>query len=126
MPEPSSTAARVRARSSHRTAPTRVYSKLSCRSALKRNEPGANASASKSSILLLAAVILATGTLIRPNRSRAAEVSILNVTYDPTRELYQDYNAGFGKYWKAQTGDDVTVNQSHAGSGKQARAVIDG
>jgi sulfate transport system substrate-binding protein len=58
--------------------------------------------------------------------AHAAEVSILNVSYDPTRELYQDYNAAFAKYWKAQSGDDVTIKQSHGGSGKQARAVIDG
>ena len=50
----------------------------------------------------------------------------MNVSYDPTRELYQDYNAAFARYWKAKTGQDVTVNQSHGGSGKQARAVIDG
>jgi sulfate/thiosulfate transport system substrate-binding protein len=56
----------------------------------------------------------------------AAEVTLLNVSYDPTRELYQDYNAAFAKYWKAKTGDDVTIKQSHGGSGKQARAVIDG
>ena len=56
----------------------------------------------------------------------AADVSILNVSYDPTRELYQDYNVAFAKYWKAQSGDTVTVKQSHGGSGKQARAVIDG
>jgi sulfate transport system substrate-binding protein len=56
----------------------------------------------------------------------AAEVSLLNVSYDPTRELYQDYNVAFAKYWKAKTGDDVKVKQSHGGSGKQARSVIDG
>ena len=56
----------------------------------------------------------------------AANVSILNVSYDPTRELYQEYNAAFAKYWKGKTGDDVTIKQSHGGSGKQARAVIDG
>lgn len=56
----------------------------------------------------------------------AAEVSLLNVSYDPTRELYQEYNAAFAKYWKAKTGDDVKVKQSHGGSGKQARSVIDG
>jgi len=55
-----------------------------------------------------------------------AEVSLLNVSYDPTRELYQDYNAAFAKYWKGKTGEDVIVKQSHGGSGKQARAVIDG
>jgi sulfate/thiosulfate-binding protein len=56
----------------------------------------------------------------------AAEVSLLNVSYDPTRELYQEYNQAFVKYWKGKTGDDVKVNASHGGSGKQARSVIDG
>jgi sulfate/thiosulfate transport system substrate-binding protein len=58
--------------------------------------------------------------------ARAAEVTLLNVSYDPTRELYVDYNAAFAKYWKGKTGTDVKVNQSHGGSGKQARSVIDG
>jgi sulfate transport system substrate-binding protein len=58
--------------------------------------------------------------------ARAAEVTLLNVSYDPTRELYVDYNAAFAKYWKAKTGQDVKINQSHGGSGKQARSVIDG
>jgi sulfate transport system substrate-binding protein len=53
-------------------------------------------------------------------------VTLMNVSYDPTRELYQDYNTAFARYWKAKTGQEVTVNQSHGGSGKQARAVIDG
>jgi sulfate/thiosulfate-binding protein len=53
-------------------------------------------------------------------------ITLLNVSYDPTRELYQDFNAAFAKYWQAKAGDIVTVNQSHGGSGKQARAVIDG
>jgi sulfate/thiosulfate-binding protein len=57
---------------------------------------------------------------------QAAEVSLLNVSYDPTRELYQDVNAAFAKQWKSKTGDDVKVKQSHGGSGKQARSVIDG
>jgi sulfate/thiosulfate-binding protein len=56
----------------------------------------------------------------------AAQVTLLNVSYDPTRELYTDFNAAFAKYWKAKTGDDVRVNQSHGGSGRQARSVIDG
>lgn len=56
----------------------------------------------------------------------AADISLLNVSYDPTRELYQDFNAAFAKYWKAKAGDNVTINQSHGGSGKQARAVIEG
>lgn len=51
---------------------------------------------------------------------------LLNVSYDPTRELYQDFNAAFAKYWKAKSGKDLTVKQSHGGSGKQARSVIDG
>jgi sulfate/thiosulfate transport system substrate-binding protein len=54
------------------------------------------------------------------------QVSLLNVSYDPTRELYQDFNQAFAKYWKAKTGQTVTVEQSHGGSSKQARAVIDG
>ena len=54
------------------------------------------------------------------------QITLLNVSYDPTRELYDDYNKAFIKYWKNKTGDDVTINQSHGGSGKQARAVIDG
>jgi hypothetical protein len=53
-------------------------------------------------------------------------VTLLNVSYDPTRELYVDYNAAFAKYWKAKAGQDVTIKQSHGGSGKQARSVIDG
>ena len=55
-----------------------------------------------------------------------AEIKLLNVSYDPTRELYQDINAAFAKQWKAKTGVDVQIAQSHDGSGKQARAVIDG
>lgn len=58
--------------------------------------------------------------------AQAAEISLLNVSYDPTRELYQDFDQAFSKYWKAKTGDDVKIKQSHGGSGKQARAVIDG
>ena len=58
--------------------------------------------------------------------ANSAHVTILNVSYDPTRELYLDYNAAFAKYWTAKTGQKVSVNQSHGGSGKQARSVIDG
>ncbi len=54
------------------------------------------------------------------------EITLLNVSYDPTRELYQNYNAGFAKYWKAKTGQTVVIKQSHGGSGAQARTVIDG
>jgi len=53
-------------------------------------------------------------------------VTLLNASYDPTRELYVEYNAAFAKHWKAKTGQDVTIKQSHGGSGKQARSVIDG
>src|SRR4051794_36318294 len=56
----------------------------------------------------------------------AGPVKLLNVSYDPTRELYQDVNAAFAKQWKAKTGTDLQVSQSHGGSGKQARSVIDG
>jgi sulfate transport system substrate-binding protein len=55
-----------------------------------------------------------------------AEVNLLNVSYDPTRELYQDFNASFARYWQKKSGETVVVKQSHGGSGKQARAVIDG
>jgi len=56
----------------------------------------------------------------------AAEINLLNVSYDPTRELYQEYNAAFAKYWETKTHDKVTVKASHGGSGKQARAIVDG
>src|SRR5665213_1663582 len=55
-----------------------------------------------------------------------ADTSLLNVSYDPTRELYKAINEAFAADWKAKTGEIVTINQSHGGSGKQARAVIDG
>jgi sulfate transport system substrate-binding protein len=60
------------------------------------------------------------------SQAHAAEVSILNVSYDPTRELYQDFNKSFAALWKSKSGDDLKIKQSHGGSGKQARAVIDG
>lgn len=69
--------------------------------------------------------LLVASTLFGGN-AYAKEITLLNVSYDPTRELYQSYNAAFARHWKAKTGDDVKVNQSHGGSGKQARAVIDG
>ena len=59
-------------------------------------------------------------------RAALADTTLLNVSYDPTRELYQDFNAAFAAHWKQQTGEDVTIQQSHGGAGKQARAVIDG
>jgi sulfate transport system substrate-binding protein len=58
--------------------------------------------------------------------AHAKDVTLLNVSYDPTRELYEQYNAAFAKYWKGKTGETVTIKQSHGGSGKQARTVIDG
>ena len=72
-------------------------------------------------ILLCLAAGLATTVV-----ASAADVSLLNVSYDPTRELYEDFNKSFADYWKAKTGKTVEVRQSHGGSGKQARAVIDG
>lgn len=72
---------------------------------------------------LLTFVLLST---LYSSTAAATEVSLLNVSYDPTRELYQDYNAAFSKYWQAKTGDTVKIKTSHGGSGKQARAVIDG
>jgi sulfate/thiosulfate-binding protein len=73
---------------------------------------------------VLALVAGLTGTA--PARAGAAEVRLLNVSYDPTRELYDAVNGAFARQWKAKTGQDVVVKQSHGGSGKQARAVIDG
>jgi len=64
--------------------------------------------------------------LTLPAYVQAAEVTLLNVSYDPTRELYQDVDQAFARQWKQKTGDDVKIKQSHGGSGKQARAVIDG
>ncbi len=66
------------------------------------------------------------GAALLTGSQAQADVTLLNVSYDPTRELYQEYNAAFAKHWAAQGGEAVTVNQSHGGSGKQARAVIDG
>jgi sulfate transport system substrate-binding protein len=74
---------------------------------------------------VLALAALAAGTIHTP-AVHAAGDTLLNVSYDPTRELYEDYNAEFTKYWKQKTGKDVTIKQSHGGSGKQARTVIDG
>ena len=71
-------------------------------------------------LLATAALTLVAGT------AAAKDVTLLNVSYDPTRELYHEYNAAFAKHWKAKTGDNVSIKQSHGGSGKQARSVIDG
>jgi sulfate/thiosulfate-binding protein len=72
----------------------------------------------------LKSLVVLAGLLIAA--AQAKEIKLLNVSYDPTRELYQDYNAAFVKYWKDKTGDTVVIQQAHGGSGKQARAVIDG
>lgn len=77
------------------------------------------------STLLRVSSILALGLLLA-NEAEAKEVTLLNVSYDPTRELYAEYDAAFARFWKVRTGDDVKIRQSHGGSGKQARAVIDG
>ncbi|MGH7933185.1 MAG: sulfate ABC transporter substrate-binding protein [Candidatus Binataceae bacterium] len=69
---------------------------------------------------------LAAALMLGSTVGHAANPRLLNVSYDATREFYQDYNAAFIKYWKAKTGQDVTIEMSHGGSGKQARAVIDG
>jgi sulfate transport system substrate-binding protein len=71
-------------------------------------------------------IALVLTSFLGASLASAAEVTLLNVSYDPTRELYSDYNTAFAKYWKAKTGQDVKINQSHGGSGKQARSVIDG
>ncbi|MBX9823874.1 MAG: sulfate ABC transporter substrate-binding protein [Xanthobacteraceae bacterium] len=63
---------------------------------------------------------------LAPAAAQAQSVTLLNVSYDPTRELYREFNAAFAKHWKAKTGQTVSVRQSHGGSGAQARAVIDG
>jgi len=82
------------------------------------------AAAVLSSCALVATLVLA----LIPVSSECAEktVTLLNVSYDPTRELYQEYNPVFSRYWQAKTGEKVVVKQSHGGSGKQARSVIDG
>src|SRR5512133_138299 len=81
----------------------------------------------RSRALALAAALLVTGGLARAARAAPPDaVTVLNVSYDPTRELYETVNGAFAKAWKEKTGQTVTVKQSHGGSGKQARAVIDG
>jgi sulfate transport system substrate-binding protein len=74
----------------------------------------------RASIAVLAASLVLVSTAVR------ADTTLLNVSYDPTRELYDEYNKAFAQYWRQKTGQDVSVRQSHGGSGKQARTVIDG
>lgn len=83
----------------------------------------------KKSLLLpgvITAVLLLSACGDGSQESSEGEVEILNVSYDPTRELYAEFNKAFANHWKEQTGQDVTFQQSHGGSGKQGRAVIDG
>src|SRR5262245_58623541 len=75
------------------------------------------------SVVVLTVLVFVTGFV---RTAPPKEVTLLNASYDPTRELYQDVNAAFAKQWKAKTGQAVTIRQSHGGSGKQARSVIDG
>src|SRR5215213_138445 len=70
--------------------------------------------------------VVALGVTLAALGTTAAAQALLNVSYDPTRELYQDFNAAFVKSWKGKTGQTVSIKQSHAGSAAQARAVIDG
>ncbi|MFT8322661.1 MAG: sulfate ABC transporter substrate-binding protein [Bacillus sp. (in: firmicutes)] len=87
----------------------------------------------KKSIILLLSLVLLTGILSAcgkaedtSSKANKDSIELLNVSYDPTRELYQEFNKAFAKNWKEETGQTVTIKQSHGGSGKQGRAVIDG
>jgi sulfate transport system substrate-binding protein len=77
-------------------------------------------------LLALLLVVCTLPACEQRSNSTAGRVQLLNVSYDPTRELYADYNAAFARYWKEKSGQEVRVDQSHGGSGKQARSVIDG
>jgi len=86
-----------------------------------RETPGrTSGSPARIAMVLVGVLVLGTGA------GSAKELSILNVSYDPTRELYQDFNAAFARHYEDSTGQKVTINQSHGGAGKQARAVMDG
>ncbi|MDQ0997818.1 sulfate/thiosulfate-binding protein [Phyllobacterium ifriqiyense] len=76
--------------------------------------------------IAFATVLLMATVASQPMSAALADTTLLNVSYDPTRELYKDFNAAFAAKWKADTGETVTIQTSHGGSGKQARAVIDG
>ena len=73
-----------------------------------------------------AAALAAPALLGGAARAAGAPITLLNVSYDPTRELYKDVNAAFTRFWKGRTGQDLVINQSHGGSGAQSRSVIDG
>jgi sulfate transport system substrate-binding protein len=81
---------------------------------------------SLSSITRRTALVLGASLSFAGFVGAAAAAELLKDSYDPTRELYSEYNAAFAKHWKEKTGDDVIIKRSHGGSGKQARAVIDG
>jgi sulfate/thiosulfate transport system substrate-binding protein len=76
--------------------------------------------------MMICGAALLSAALLGAVAIAAPAIKLLNVSYDPTRELYDEYNKSFAAYWKAKTGENVIINQSHGGSGKQARAVIDG
>ena len=78
----------------------------------------------KKRLITLALAVLST--LLFMTSASAKDITLLNVSYDPTRELYTEFNAAFAKHWKEKTGDTLTIKQSHGGSGKQARSVMDG
>jgi sulfate/thiosulfate-binding protein len=71
-------------------------------------------------------IVVLVGMLVMGERARGGDQELLNVSYDPTRELYKEFNAKFAEYWKTKSGQSIEINQSHGGSGKQARSVIDG
>src|ERR1700732_3538562 len=81
---------------------------------------------SAATALALCALVVLLASCQGRSESNATRVTLLNVSYDPTRELYVDFNAAFARYWKAKTGQDVRVDQSHGGSGKPARSGVDG
>ncbi len=76
--------------------------------------------------ILSAMIVVVLSFLLASGAVEEKRITLLNVSYDPTREFYTQYNQAFAKYWKQKTGETVEINQSHGGSGKQARAVIDG
>src|SRR5271154_417680 len=90
---------------------------------------GQSEHASRRSLITALGAAAVGGSLMIPGVGRAQArkpIRLLNVSYDPTRELYKDINAAYADYWKGRTGQVVTIDQSHGGSGAQARAVIDG
>ena len=76
--------------------------------------------------IFIAVFVITLSAVWSPLALAQQAITLLNVSYDPTRELYSEFNAAFVKYWKTKTGQDVSIKQSHGGSGKQARAIIDG